>query len=172
MSKSISLVLAFLLIGMLRPLHSQQYTTTAGLRVGKSIGLTVNQRIARHLSIEGILQTNLSGETTIHGLIRQHKSILTRRANLYYGAGIHTGSTTGIDGIMGVEATFVRINVSLDIKPVINVVRTGSSSIFQVQPAASVRYVLFKSGNTPKQRERNKKRRQRQKAKKRKKQGK
>jgi hypothetical protein len=155
-------MLAFLLLGMLQPLHSQQYTTSAGLRLGRSFGLTVNQRIARRLSVEGILQTNLSGTTTLHGLIRQHQSILTRRANLYYGAGIHTGSMTGIDGVLGVEATLARINFSIDVKPVVNIVGSTGFNVFQIQPAASVRYVVFKSGDTKKQRARKKKRRQRQ----------
>ncbi len=168
MSKTALPILVFLLLGILPPLHSQQYTTTAGLRMGRSIGLTVNQRFARKLSVEGILQTNLSGETTLHGLIRQHRSILTRRANLYYGAGIHTGSTTGIDGMLGVEMTFLRVNVSLDIKPMVNVVGVTGFNVFQVQPGASVRYVVFKSGDNKKKRERDKRRRQRQKQKRRK----
>ena len=167
MSKSSFLMLAFLLTGMLHPLHSQQYTTTAGLRMGQSIGLTVNQRIANKLSIEGILQTNLSGTTTLHGLVRQHRSILTRRANLYYGAGIHTGSTTGIDGVLGVEMTLLRINASIDVKPMINVTGETGFSVLQLQPGASVRYVVFKAGDNKKKRERIKRRKQREREKKR-----
>ncbi len=165
MSHFIKGVWLALLLGIIWPVFGQQYTTTGGLRVGRSIGLTVNQRIARKVTIEGILQTNLTGSTTLHGLIRQHQSLMTRRLSVYYGAGAHTGSTTGIDAILGVETTFAKINMSIDVKPVVNVLGVTGFNVFQVQAGASIRYVLIKSGDTKKQRERKKKRKQRQRAK-------
>ncbi|WP_157501243.1 hypothetical protein [Lewinella sp. 4G2] len=168
-------------------LDAQSYDVGLGLRVGTDIGVTAQLRlpqIHKNFVLEGIIQSSLlknQGNLTLLG--KQHQNILSRRVNLFYGAGVHTGWTDelnkdgelakrpfGIDGIIGAEITFARVNVSYDFKPAINV--RGGDRILDTQTAVSVRYVLAKRNDVwPKkkqranQRERNRNRRDKDKAK-------
>ena len=97
-------------------LQAQTYTTAVGIRVGNSIGLTINQRILKKWTLEGILQNDFKETTNFHLLARRHHSLLTRRANWYYGIGAHAGteakigSIAGFDGILGAEMTLLKFN--------------------------------------------------------------
>lgn len=139
-------------------LYGQSYDAAIGLRLGTDFGATGQVRlpaIHKNFVVEGILQTSLRrnlGSLTVLG--KQHQNILTRRLNIFYGAGAHIGWTDeinpdnlepysrpfGIDGIIGAEATFARINVSYDFKPAINV--GGNSFPISVSTGISVRYVI------------------------------
>lgn len=141
-------------------LFAQSYDAALGLRLGTEIGATVQLRVPQiHKSfvIEGIVHQSLrrnAGQLTLLG--KQHRNLLTRRLNIFYGAGAHLGWTDeinpktnetygrpfGIDGILGAEATFAKINASFDFKPSVNV---GSNAFpVTLQTAVSVRYVIAK----------------------------
>lgn len=155
----------------------QSYGTSAGLRLGNNdqgrmLGFTVQQRLAKRLTLEGIVQSDFSYNTTIHALLERHRPLLSKRLNYYYGAGAAIGieesrqkvsesmqiirtygnKTLGVDFIAGVELTLLGINFSVDYKPNINIV--GRQPWYSGQVGISVRSVLVKG------KKQNKKRRQ------------
>ena len=132
---------------------AQSYDTSAGVRFGSQWGLTVKQRIAKKTTLEGILQAGGKDDfTNLTILAEQHMPVLTKRFNIYYGAGLQAGwysdpnseidNPFGIAAIGGAEFTFARLNVSWDIKPAINL--TGGDRNFYTQTGISVRYVINK----------------------------
>ena len=172
--------ICFLLNGI--QVNAQRYGTALGLRLGNSdinrtVGLSLQQRVMERVTIEGILQTDFSRNTTLSVLAQKHHPIISKRFNYYYGGGlsfgneesfvknpstkeiIHTygNATTGVDLIAGVEMTLANAVISLDYKPNINLV--GREEFYRGQVGLSVRTVLVKS------KEQKKKQRQRQKAK-------
>ena len=181
MQKSlVILLICFLLNGI--QVNAQRYGTALGLRLGNSdinrtVGLSLQQRVMERVTIEGILQTDFSRNTTLSVLAQKHHPIISKRFNYYYGGGlsfgneesfvknpstkeiIHTygNATTGVDLIAGIEMTLANAVISLDYKPNINLV--GREEFYRGQVGLSVRTVLVKS------KEQKKKQRQRQKAK-------
>ena len=172
--------ICFLLNGI--QVNAQRYGTALGLRLGNSdinrtVGLSLQQRVMERVTIEGILQTDFSRNTTLSVLVQKHHPIISKRFNYYYGGGlsfgneesfvknpstkeiIHTygNATTGVDLIAGIEMTLANAVISLDYKPNINLV--GREEFYRGQVGLSVRTVLVKS------KEQKKKQRQRQKAK-------
>ncbi len=165
--------------------QAQRYGTAAGLRLGsndvsRTVGISVQQRILKHLTIEGIAQSDFNANHTLHLLLEKHNPIISKRLNYYYGAGISFGleeshvknvatkeivrtygnATTGIDLIAGLEMTILNTTLSLDYKPNINM--AGREEFFRGQVGISARMVLVKS------KEQNKKKRKKARAKKRK----
>ena len=135
--------------------EAQSYITAGGLRVGGGIGLTVQQRLTKRLTVEGIIQTQSKrNEVMATALLERHIPIITKHFNIYGGAGLHKGwSTTalreatyvnpfGVTFVGGIEMTLGRINLSYDFKPAINFV--GGEQFIYPQSAISVRYVLIK----------------------------
>ncbi|WP_339924791.1 hypothetical protein [uncultured Cyclobacterium sp.] len=165
-------LLAFILtifsfVGQQQMAIAQSYGTSGGTRManndqGRMFGLTVQQRIQKGLTIEGILQSDFSYNTTAHVLLERHRPLLTKRLNYYYGAGVSMGieesrqkvpesmqiiqtygnGTFGVDFIGGVELTLLGINFSLDYKPNINIV--GRQPWYSGQVGISARSVLVK----------------------------
>lgn len=145
---------------------SQKYGTTLGLRLAndnqRMIGLSAQQKIFNHITLEGIIQTDFERNTTSHLLIKQHIPLITKRLNLYTGIGAGLGieesiakdpvnrevvttygnKTFGADLVIGAELTILGANVSLDYKPNINI--AGRDNWFTDQVAISVRKVLIK----------------------------
>lgn len=165
-------------------LTAQSYDSSLGLRLGTDWGATVQLRLPqvhKNFVLEGIVQSSLSkdeGSLTVLG--KQHQPLLSRRLNLFYGAGAHfgwsdeldketgepVGGPVGVDGVIGLEATFARINLSYDFKPAINI--GGGSSFLDAHTAISVRYVIAKRNDIwdkkkEKQNRQDKKKRQREK---------
>jgi len=163
----------------------QSYGTSLGLRFGnqanhRAIGLTGQHRLQKGLTLEGIMQSDFNNNTTLHGLVKKHNRLLTKRFNYYYGTGfsvgkeeswiknaetreiIHTyGNTTlGMDLMVGIEMTLLKANISIDYKPNINLM--GQNPWYTGQVGISFRTVLVK-GSTQ-----NKNKRQKARAKKRK----
>lgn len=182
MNKSFFLPLIILCIFLSGNVFSQRYGTAAGLRLGNSqlsrtFGLTVQQRIVDRVTVEGILQSDFSRNTTLSILGKKHSPIISKRFNYYYGGGIAFGneesfvknnetmqidhtfgnSTVGVDLIAGIELTVANAVISLDYKPNINL--AGRSEFYRGQVGISARTVLVKS------KEQKRKQRQRQKAK-------
>ena len=149
------LALAFPLL-----LTAQSYDAALGIRVGTEWGATAQLRVPqihKNFVFEGIVHQAIGkDEGSITLLGKQHQPLLSRRINLFYGAGAHagwnneldteTGETfngpLGITGVVGLEATFKRINVSYDFKPAVNL--RGGESVLYTQTAVSVRYVIAK----------------------------
>lgn len=128
---------------------AQGYITAAGVRVGTQFGLTLQQRIADKMTIEGIVHSNFRNQTNLTVLIERHHSIIFKKLNYYAGAGIHKGwisdetkkDPLGVTGLLGLEMTISRVNISVDIKPTLNIV--GGMKFFDLQPAVSMRYVFI-----------------------------
>lgn len=141
-------------------LAAQSYDAALGLRVGTEWGATVQLRLPqlhKNFVLEGIVLSSLikeEGSVTLLG--KQHQPLLSRRLNLFYGGGLHAGWSNerddengetfngpkGVTGIVGMEATIGRLNLSYDFKPALNV--TGGESILDTHTAVSVRYVVGK----------------------------
>jgi len=171
-------------------LYSQSYDLTAGLRLGTDWGISAQFRmpyVHKNFTIETILQSSLQrdeGLLTILG--EQHTPILSRRLNIYTGAGLHFGwsnevkedaspvkNPIGISGIVGAEANFGQLNLSYDLKPAINI--SGGSRTIYAQTAVTVRYIIAKRNgifDKQKEKERRKARNKRRRIKKREERGK
>ena len=140
-------------------LSAQAYGTAAGARVGDGWGITLQQQVAVHTTVEGILQRSFkSQDVTLSVMGEQHKSLLSRGFNLYYGGGLYKTWLTqrtnvivqpsdpwGITPIAGLEITLGKFNISGDFKPLLRL--SGgeeNSSGFSWQSAISIRYVFAK----------------------------
>jgi len=152
-----SLLLFFTLIGLL---HAQSYDAALGIRVGTEWGATAQLRLPqlhKNFVLEAILLSDIrQDEGTLTLLGKQHQPLLSRRLNLFYGAGLHagwnneidteTGQTfngpKGITGVVGLEATIGKVNISYDFKPALNVV--GGESFLYTHTGVSIRYVVAK----------------------------
>lgn len=150
----------FLLVACTGGLIAQSYDAALGLRLGTEWGATAQLRLPqlhKNFVLEAIVQSSLSkeeGSLTLLG--KQHRPLISRRLNLFYGGGLHAGWTSerdretgepfdgarGITGIVGMEATIGKVNLSYDFKPALNV--TGGDSFLYTHTAVSVRYVLAK----------------------------
>ena len=156
-------------------LSAQQYMTAGGIRLGTDWGITVQQRIAKKATLEGIFQSSLQREEIMLTLLaEQHFPIFHKGLNIYGGAGLHKGflnekSTEivptnytdpfGVTLVGGAELTLGRINLSYDIKPAINVM--GGSQKVYMQSGVSIRYV-FLNNKYYKQIQKKKKKKKRQ----------
>lgn len=161
--------------------YGQSYNTTAGLRLGDGIGMTIRQRVLKRTSIEGIFYQHHKSDQTIAGIMAaHHMPVLTRRLNLYIGGGPgwifanadegNSSSDQAIMGNAGLEFTLGKINLSWDFIPVIPMSREGQG--LTTLTAFSLRYVVFKKskgnkkgifeGHKKKKSKRNKKRNRRQ----------
>lgn len=176
-------LLFFFLISLVTFSHAQRYGTALGLRLGnndleRTVGISAQQRIAKRLTIEGIIQSDFDVNTTFSVLLEKHHPIISKRFNYYYGAGISFGNeesflkdtenqqilhtygnaTTGVDLIAGLELTILNTAISLDYKPNINL--SGRDEFYRGQVGISARMVLVKS-KEQKKKQRQRKRKQR-----------
>lgn len=175
MKKSSIAILLFIILIISFQVKAQKYGTAVGIRTGnnnysRTFGISAQQRIFKHLTIEGIIQSDFDRNTTAHLLLESHNPIISRRFNIYYGAGVSKGweesfvkdketnqilhtygnSTSGIDIIGGVELTLANMVFSLDYKPNINLV--GREEFYRGQVGISARMVLVKSKEQDKKR--------------------
>ena len=173
-----------LMLGWFNSINAQSYDAAIGLRLGTDFGATAQVRlpqIHKNFVLEGIVQQSLTkdqGYLTVLG--KQHQNILSRRLNLFYGAGAHIGwsdeprnegeparNPFGIDGIIGAEITFAKVNISYDFKPAINI--RGGDGILDMHTGISVRCVIAKRNDIwdkkkERKNRRERKRRQRERA--------
>lgn len=165
-NRYITLVLFFVLLSTSSVL-AQRYGTSAGLRlgnndVGRTIGLTIQQRVLKHVTIEGILQSDFNRNSSLHLLLERHHPIISKRFNYYYGGGLSLGReesfvknrdtkeiiqtygnvTSGIDLIGGIEMTIASTTISIDYMPNFNM--AGREEFFRGQVGISARMVLVK----------------------------
>jgi hypothetical protein len=163
-----------------RSILAQGYNTALGIRLGQDMGFTIQHRLGKKTTIEGISQYNRRyEESRVTLLIQSHKPILFKRLNIYTGAGPHymwsqnretqVDPSAGVTLSAGFEIAIGSMNISWDYKPLMNI--SGGQTGFQGASAISVRYVLFKrkkrnksnlifwkSGKNKKQRQKNKNR--------------
>lgn len=142
------------------------------MRLGTDWGLTIQQRVAKKTTIEGLFQSSLQREEVLLTLMgEQHFPILSRRLNIYYGGGLHKGwinendandvpykDPFGLTFIGGIELSLGRLNLSYDFKPALNL--NGGQEKFYTQTGISLRYVIVKRdwslfGNNKKKNRRN-----------------
>lgn len=133
--------------------YAQKYNTAAGLRISQGLGLTVQQRIADKLTIEGIAFTNFLTASHVAVLGEYHGKLVAKRLNWYVGAGIHSGREKGEDNpkgmiaVGGIELAIKRLVLSVDVMPKVNFV--GGSKTFDFgAPAVSARYILIERPKT------------------------
>jgi len=141
----------FLLLLLLVSQHAaaQKYNTALGARLGGgNYGITLQQRVASRVTIEGIAglrEREYSGTV----LAQYHFGILGPSLNYYFGAGGHlghnkdTGGFSGLDALVGVEykVAFLPVVLSFDFKPSLEF---GNDDYARFPTAFSIRYVLFK----------------------------
>lgn len=176
---SISLAVVLLVMCIPYLSFSQSYGTSAGLRFGnnqdyRTIGITGKQRLMKGITAEAIIQSDFTANTTAHLLLARHRPMISKRFNYYYGGGLSVGMeesrqkvpesmqvvttygnpTLGMDFVLGVEMTLMKVNLSVDYKPNINL--TGKEQWYAGQVGISVRPVIVKG--------REQQKRQRQKA--------
>lgn len=160
---------------------AQSYNTALGIRLGTDWGISVQQRVGKLTTLEGIVQSSRQREeATVSLLGEQHFPLISRRLNVYAGGGLHYGwlneeesdsgekykNPFGLTGIAGAELSLGRFNLSYDFKPAINI--TGGKHTIYPQTAISLRYVIVKrpwlnadaKNKRQKQRERDRRRRQ------------
>jgi hypothetical protein len=141
--------LLLLLLAIGQRAAAQKYNTALGARLGGgNYGITLQQRVASRVTIEGIAglrEREYSG--TVLG--QYHFGILGPSLNYYFGAGGHlghnkdTGNFGGFDGLVGVEykVAFLPVVLSFDFKPTLEI---NSDDYARFPTAFSIRYVLFK----------------------------
>jgi hypothetical protein len=151
MLKKIFVFAIFLLLVSVHGLVAQKYVTSLGARLGEETGLSLQQRIAKEWSIEGILLSSWRNKDLgLKVLAEKHHPILGRRLNMYYGGGIHWNYLndsakiypSGLSGIVGLELSISRLNISWDFLPSFNI--WYGDGDFTPSTAVSLRYILIK----------------------------
>ena len=133
--------------------NAQNYNTAIGIRFGSEIGLTVQQVIGKHQTLEGIISTGVRDRDAKLALLwEDHYPILSRRFNLYYGVGINYNlpgeqnasfvRQPGVTGLLGAEMSFGRYVFSIDTRPILNFRAGSSQCILENMAAFSVKYIL------------------------------
>ena len=138
---------------------AQSYDLAVGVRLGTDLGISTKLRLPpldENFTLETILQTSLEREEGLLTVLgEQHFPLITRRVNLYAGAGFHVGwlendpdrsldykAPAGVSLIGGAEISFKNINISTDFKPAINL--SGGEKRMYSQTAITLRYIPFK----------------------------
>ena len=156
-------LLLILLMSSTSLLYAQDYTTSLGVRIGGwENGVTLKHMLGDGGALEAILSSRYRGYN-IAGLYEIQNEIPDVDGLYWYvGGGAHVGqynsryytvynTTTnrnytviGIDGILGVEYVFedYPFNVSLDWKPVFNLINAGNYPFWGDSGALSVRYIF------------------------------
>lgn len=151
--------LAPALVSLDTALAAQGYNLAAGLRVGRAGGMSLAQRLGKHVSAEAHLTTGLFEEgTTATLLVRRHVPLVVKRVNVFVGGGVHKGwdyvdldargerragrrgDPFGVGVQAGAEVTFGRVNVAFDYLPQIHL--SGRVNPFRLTSALTIRYVV------------------------------
>jgi len=74
--------------------YGQSYVTALGLRAGTELGVTMQQRLFRTNTLEGIATTNRY-RWQVQTLLEHHKRFIGKRFNYYIGIGPHYGNEKG-----------------------------------------------------------------------------
>ncbi len=146
----------FFILFCSKNIFSQAYGTAIGLRVADGIGVTLQQQVALHTTVEGILQSDgvAKKDVTLSILGEQHHSILFKGFNFYTGGGLYyswlqqdsnlkvqPGNPVGLTGIVGLEIKLGNLVFSTDVKPSVRVLGSGGTA-FEWHTGFSIRYAL------------------------------
>jgi hypothetical protein len=133
------------------------YRGALGLRAGPGFGLSGKYFLNQDIALEGHFRSRRMGYE-LTALAMQHRDLgWQRNFNWYYGGGLHTGfseyreletgrertrTTLGLDGVLGLEYTFIAlpVNLALDWKPEVNV--TGATGVCLTCAGLSLRYAF------------------------------
>ncbi|MFZ1496393.1 MAG: hypothetical protein WAS72_05005 [Saprospiraceae bacterium] len=146
------ILLAILITISCNSINAQSYITAIGMRLGTEVGFTIQQRVTKHITIESIVQSNLSSKDFgLSLLFEQHQPLLSKRLNFYLGAGPHLFwkqdsmqlRPFGATVIFGAEISVGRLNISYDFKPAISFLGVPKTT-FEAQTALSIRYIFIK----------------------------
>ena len=127
--------------------YAQNYNTAGGIRISDGIGVTVQQRIADKLTVEGVAFLSFANPSYVAVLGEYHGKLIRKGFNWYLGAGLHSGAEKdvvnpkGMLFVAGVEMKIKRIVISADVMPRVNF--TGGSKNFEFTPGFSARYILI-----------------------------
>ena len=135
-------------------LPAQKYITAAGVRFSnEGFGLSLQQRIFEHTTIEAIGQINFK-EVSATAMIEHHNNLLfTKSLNMYGGIGPSVGkyllsdsSYVGCNLVFGVEykVLLLPLVISADLKPAF---KLQEDDWFHLRIGFSFRYVLLKQKN-------------------------
>lgn len=146
------LTTAVLMLSLCSSAFAQSYITAAGLRMGGSWGVSIQQRVFERITGElNWAQSPGNPGNTFFLIGKIHNSLFTKSANFFWGGGIHRYKTfdndlvvrsKGITGTVGAELTLGRINLSWDYRMMFD--RGTLSLPFSSETAISLRYVLIK----------------------------
>ena len=136
-------------------LYPQKYITAGGVRFSnEGFGLTLQQHIFEHTTVEGIAMANFN-EVSVAGLIEKHNNLLfSKSLNTYAGIGPVFGKYyasdsgyIGCDVIFGLEykVLLLPIVISADIKPRF---KLEQDYWFRFGAGISFRYVFIKEKKT------------------------
>lgn len=146
-------LVSFFLIFILLTASAQTYTTSAGLRLGDGIGISVRQKLIKRTTVEGLFYKHQKSDLTLAGaMLDHHMPVLTKRLNLYMGGGFgrafrqpNESAHASFNAFMlnaGLEFTISRLNMSWDFVPVIPIGAEDEGLI--PMTAFSLRYVIIK----------------------------
>ncbi|MFA6400422.1 MAG: hypothetical protein WCX31_02185 [Salinivirgaceae bacterium] len=152
------LLIAFMAIGITAASKAQYYNTGIGLRAGFTNGLTIKHFLGTKASIEGIIGSRWHG-VEFTGLYEiNNRAFDADRLNWFFGFGGHIGfwdgdrtywgepntnyTVVGLDGILGLEYSFIEVPLSLSIdwKPSFNIV--NNNDFWADGGALSIRYIF------------------------------
>jgi hypothetical protein len=138
--------------------QAQSYNTALGVRFGDDLKFSLSQRVASKITLDANFSNGLFSDNKYGSLVfKKHSNILTRRFNIFLGAGIYGSSairegqetedfnfnSSGIAGTMGFDFTLGRVNLSMDYNPHFATTRgLGGKRLF-ADSALSIRYVLW-----------------------------
>jgi len=153
-----SLIVCLLIFSLGAIAKAQDYNTGIGLRAGFNQGLTLKHFISQRSALEFLVATRWKG-FEITALYEAHAQAFdTDRLKWFFGFGGHIGfwngdnvnwgdpgvqySVLGIDGILGLEYSFIDVpfNVSIDWKPSYNL--WGYKGFWADGGALSLRYIF------------------------------
>jgi hypothetical protein len=153
----LTMLLAFCLFSFS---NAQDYNTGIGLRGGFANGITIKHFVSSKAAFEGIIASRWRG-LELTGLYEVHgRAFQTERMKWYIGFGAHVGfwngdythkywgesgtsyTVVGLDGILGLEYSFVEVpfNIGIDWKPAFNLV--GYPGFWADGGALSIRYIF------------------------------
>lgn len=135
-------------------LFSQSYFTAAGLRMGPSWGITVQQRVLERVTAEAVISNSIADDIGTFFLVGKiHNSLITKSANFFWGGGIHhrwirdfdrnTITQNGVTVVAGAEITLSKFNISWDFRPMMHL-DGEAGRVFNTESAISIRYVFIK----------------------------
>lgn len=144
-------VLMYFLILFIQTTTAQVYLRSTGIRMDdQSFGLSVVQRIAKPVTVEGILDFRRR-DISAAIVPRIHSRVVGRRLNAFFGVGPHAGYVKvdesrlnpfwGVGFMVGLEYKFnlLPIHISYDFRPLLQL--DGHPDLFGFQSSFAIRLV-------------------------------